>query len=99
MLNVEEARNHVLESGGKLPLIEVPLLESLGLVLGEDIIAKDDIPPFDNSAMDGYALRQRDIEGTSEGKPVSLRVTGDLPAGKAPTDSVAGGEGGPIMHG
>ncbi|OFW58757.1 MAG: hypothetical protein A2W01_01305 [Candidatus Solincola sediminis] len=99
MLNVDEARNHVLESVGKLPLIEVPLLESLGLVLGEDIIAKDDIPPFDNSAMDGYALRQRDIEGTSEGKPVSLRVTGDLPAGKAPTDSVAEGEAVRIMTG
>ncbi len=99
MLSVEEARSYVLGAVPRLPALEVPLLESLGLTLAEDVIAADNIPPFDNSAMDGYALRQPDIVGAGKDNATSLRVIGDLPAGKAPSVSVGEGEAIRIMTG
>ena len=54
MLSVKEAQNKVLEYSIKIKTVNVPILDSLGLVLAEDIISKYDIPVYDNSAMDGY---------------------------------------------
>lgn len=99
MLSVDEARGYVLESVGRVEAIEVPLLESLGLTLAEDIVAGDDIPPFDNSAMDGYVVRGLDIKGASEADPASLAVLGDLPAGRAAEISVGEGQAIRIMTG
>ncbi|RJP33809.1 MAG: molybdopterin molybdenumtransferase MoeA, partial [Actinobacteria bacterium] len=87
MLSVEEAREHVLASIGRLEEMEAPLLDALGLNLAHDAVAGNDIPPFDNSAMDGYALRAADVADASPENPVELSVLGDLPAGYT-TDAV-----------
>jgi molybdopterin molybdotransferase len=59
----------------------VPLSQALGLVAAEDIVATHPIPPFDNSAMDGYAVRLADIAAATEAEPVTLRVVGESSAG------------------
>jgi molybdopterin molybdotransferase len=60
---------------------EVPLREALGRVLARDVASRDDVPGFDNSAMDGFAVRAADAAGASEGTPVTLRVAGESRAG------------------
>jgi molybdopterin molybdotransferase len=88
MLSVDEARKEVLESMERLGTVEVSLEDMLGYCLAVEVNAHDNIPPFDNSAMDGYAVRAEDIVGASERKAVVLAVLGDLPAGHAPEVSV-----------
>ncbi len=73
----------------------VPLGDALGLVLAADVVAGEPVPPFANTAMDGYAVRAADTAGA----PVRLRVVGDLPAGHAPTTPVGPGEAIRIMTG
>ncbi len=73
----------------------VPLRDALGLVLAGDIVAGEAVPPFANTAMDGYAVRAVDTAGA----PVRLRVVGDLAAGHAPTIPVGSGEAIRIMTG
>jgi molybdopterin molybdotransferase len=99
MLTLEEARDHVLGSVQRLEVIETPLLDALGHNLAEDAVARDDIPPFDNSAMDGYAVRAGDIAGAGAESPVELAVLGDLPAGYAATAPVERGQALRIMTG
>jgi len=81
MISVDEARARILEHFHPLEPERVPILEALGRVLAEDIYSDIDIPPFANSAMDGYALRANDTEGASEESPALLRVVADLAAG------------------
>ncbi|MGQ9667184.1 MAG: molybdopterin molybdotransferase MoeA [Anaerolineae bacterium] len=99
MLSVEEALERVLSLVRPLPQEEVPILEALERVLGEDIVSDMDIPPFQNSAMDGYAVRAEDVHGASPASPVRLRVIGDLAAGRAPDIEVAPGTAVRIMTG
>ena len=99
MLSVEEARERVLALVPVLEAAELPLLESLGLVLAEDIVAAFDIPPWDNSAMDGYAVRHSDIRGAGQDSPRSLRVIGHVAAGQWPRQEVLPGTGIRIMTG
>ena len=99
MLNVEEARRRVLETIRPLEAVEVPLLEALGMTLAEEALAASDIPPFDNSAMDGYAVRAEDVVGATEDNPVELVVLGDLPAGYTAETSVGPGQALRIMTG
>ncbi len=81
MLSVEEARERVLAAFRPLPPERVPLLETLGRVLAEDLYAEMDIPPLANSAMDGYAVRAADTAGAGPDHPVRLRIVHDLAAG------------------
>jgi molybdopterin molybdotransferase len=99
MMTVEEAREHVLGSIGSLEEIEVPLLDALGLNLASGAVAGNDIPPFDNSAMDGYAVQAADIAAASSESPVELAVLGDLPAGYATETVVEPGQAIRIMTG
>ncbi|MGC8827091.1 MAG: gephyrin-like molybdotransferase Glp, partial [Anaerolineae bacterium] len=99
MLSVEEALERVLSLVRPLPLEEVHILEALDRVLGEDIISDINIPPFQNSAMDGYAVRSEDVRGASPASPVRLRVIGDLAAGCAPNMEVTPGTAVRIMTG
>ena len=62
MLTVNEARERILAHFSPLPSEHVPILDALGRVLAEDVVAPNDVPPFDNSAMDGYAVRAADVE-------------------------------------
>ena len=65
----------------------LPLDECVGLVLGEDVVAPVSLPPFDNSAMDGYAVRAADVAQARPDAAVTLPVPEDIPAGR--TDIVA----------
>jgi molybdopterin molybdotransferase len=81
MISVEEARERILSYVQRLEPEERPLVDALGQVLAEDVAAGFDIPPLDNTAMDGYAVRAADTEGAGEANPVRLRVIGELAAG------------------
>ena len=65
MLSVAEAQHAILHHFNPLPAEAVPLLESLARVLAEDVVSAEDLPPFDSSAMDGYAVRAAE-HGTDE---------------------------------
>jgi len=81
MISVDEARARILEHFHPLEAEEVPILKALDRVLAEDIYSDIDIPPFANSAMDGYALRPGDTIGASRKSPVALEVVADVAAG------------------
>ncbi len=99
MISVEEARQRVLERIEPLPAERVDLLASLGRVLAEDVVSDIDVAPFDNSAMDGYAVRAADVADASEERPVRLAVVEHIPAGGFPSVSIGPGEAARIMTG
>ncbi len=80
---LEEALRIVLENVKPLGTERVHIYQALGRFLAEEVRADTDKPLFDNSAMDGYALRFEDIEGASEENPVSLKVIGEVSAGES----------------
>jgi len=80
MPSYDEARRIILEHVQVLRPETVPLLDAVGRVLASDVVMPCDMPRWDNSSMDGYAVRSADCAG-----PVTLRVTGFLPAGGLPT--------------
>ncbi|HYP41044.1 MAG TPA: gephyrin-like molybdotransferase Glp [Chloroflexia bacterium] len=86
-ISAGEALENILSHFSPLEPVPVPFMEALGLVLAEDVYSDIDIPPFDNSSMDGYAVRAGDVEGASSDAPAKLRVAGYLPAGAAPRPS------------
>lgn len=93
LATVEEALEVVLAAiPGPTDVEAVALVEALGRTLATDVIAPFDLPPWDNSAMDGYAIRSADVAGASDGAPVALRVVGDLAAGAGPDRTVGRGE-------
>ncbi|MGH3088751.1 MAG: molybdopterin molybdotransferase MoeA [Rubrobacteraceae bacterium] len=87
LIKYAEAERLVLENMPRTPVEALPLMEARGLVLAEDIEAKFDSPPFDNSAVDGYAVRSRDTEA---GK--TFEVVDEAPAGRPSDKSVGEGE-------
>ncbi|MFN8499878.1 MAG: gephyrin-like molybdotransferase Glp [Anaerolineae bacterium] len=99
LLTVNEALAQILDFFSPLPLERVPLLESLDRVLAEDVRAPQDIPPFTNSAMDGYAVQSADLADASQTRPRRLRVIGQIAAGDAPSLTVAPGTAVRIMTG
>jgi molybdopterin molybdotransferase len=74
-----------------LPATEVELAEAIGLVLAEAVTAQVDSPPFDNSAMDGFAVLWADVEHATKAVPVTLRVTGESVAGSESAPTVSPG--------
>lgn len=99
MLGVEDALTHILSAFAPLDPVEMPLLHALGLVLTEAVVAGEDIPPFRNSAMDGYAVRAADTAGASLERPVQLHITGEIPAGSSHRQTVTPGCAVRIMTG
>ncbi|MBA3336103.1 MAG: molybdopterin molybdenumtransferase MoeA, partial [Chloroflexia bacterium] len=81
MVGVDEAREAILAAFAPLPAITLPILDALGMVLAEEVVAGVAIPPFPNSAMDGFAVRAIDTIGASFETPIRLRVIGEAPAG------------------
>jgi molybdopterin molybdotransferase len=82
LLSVEAARDAVLAAvAGATETEVVSIFDSLGRVLAEDVVSGLDLPPWDNSAMDGYAIRSQDVANVAEGGRALLRVTADLAAG------------------
>ncbi|HHL39928.1 MAG TPA: molybdopterin molybdenumtransferase MoeA [Deltaproteobacteria bacterium] len=99
MLTVEEALELILGEIRPMGLERAELLSALGRVAGEDIRAERPNPPWDNSAMDGYALRAGDTAGACEESPAVLEVAGDVPAGSVFRGELAEGQAVRIMTG
>jgi len=94
-----EARQMVLDRIVRLPTREVALGEALGRAVAQDLHAVDPVPPFTNSAMDGFALRAMDVVGAAGDAPVRLRVSGELAAGQTANGPVEPGSALRIMTG
>ncbi len=99
LLNVDEAKAKILAAVERLPAETLPLAQSLDRVIAEDIISPIDLPPFDNSAMDGYAIRHEDSADASPEQPASLRVSMDILAGDAPSGQLERRQAARIMTG
>ena len=99
MISVEDALAFVLKHFQPLESERVPLLEALDRVLTEDIASYINVPPFNNSAMDGYAVIADEIAPASRDHPVTLRVIGDVAAGYTATRAVERGTAMRIMTG
>lgn len=95
MIPVDDAIQIVQQQTTRLPLERVSLAESMGRVLGENIIADSDLPPFDRSQMDGYAVLASDVQRT----PVKLRIAGESAAGRGWHNTMKPGEAVRIMTG
>ena len=99
LLNVDTALANILGDVKALAPESVSLADALDRVIAADIISPLDLPPFDNSAMDGYAIQHTDSSGASADKPATLNVTMDILAGSAPQGEVKSGSAARIMTG
>ncbi len=99
LLNVDKAIERILAEVHIAAAETVTLSSALGRVIAEDLLADVNLPPFANSAMDGYAVRSQDTTDASEKQPVHLRVSMDIPAGQAPANVLQSGEAARIMTG
>lgn len=98
-ISLEEALDILLKENKQTEPIHVPLLDSLGSVLAEDILSDMNMPPFDKSPLDGYAVRAEDIQGASQEIPVTLQVIDFVPAGHVSSQKLEKGEAMRIMTG
>ena len=99
MISVHDALAKILETVTPLAGERVGLFEATGRVLAEEIHSEREVPPFNNSAMDGYAVRWEDIREASTDKPAELSVIEVIQAGAVPTQTVAAGTASKIMTG
>ena len=99
LIPLDEAQRRVLDGVSALPAEVVDLADAAGLVLAAPVRSALTVPPWTNSAMDGFAVRAADVAGASAGSPVVLRVLGEVPAGRAPRPAVAEGTALRIMTG
>lgn len=99
MLTVTEARTRILSHFSPLDGESVVLEDALGRVLGEQVEAAFDLPPFDNSSVDGFAICTADLALANADQPVTLPVIGDIPAGTQPTFRLGLGQAARIMTG
>lgn len=99
MISVEQALEKVLGYVDVLEEEDSPILDSLGQVLAEDIVSSIDVPPLDNSAMDGYAVRAEDTRGASQNSPQCLQIIGTVAAGSISRYEVKPGTAIRIMTG
>jgi molybdopterin molybdotransferase len=97
--SVEEARERILSRFDPVEIESIPLAEAAGRVLAHDITAESDLPTFDNSSMDGFAVRSGDVQDANPASPRRLHVIADIPAGSSPSITVSPGEAARIMTG
>ncbi|WP_419842009.1 gephyrin-like molybdotransferase Glp [Candidatus Poriferisodalis sp.] len=95
MLPLETARRYVLDRCGARTPVRVPIADALGLVTADDIVSREAIPPFANTAMDGFAVRSQDTVNA----PCDLRVVETIAAGHEPQVTVGPGQASRIMTG
>jgi len=98
-ISIEKANEILLSQDIKINTINIPILESLGYVLGENIISDMNMPPFDRSPLDGYALKSEDIKEATEESPVDLEVIDYIPAGYVSSKKIENGQAIRIMTG
>lgn len=99
MLTPSDALHLILESVVSLAPLRLGLQEALGLAAAEDLVSAAEVPPFTNSAMDGYAVRAGDLNGASPAHPIRLKVLGDLAAGGVHGGALGPGQALRIMTG
>jgi molybdopterin molybdotransferase len=99
MLTVTEAQQRILAAFSPLDTEEILLTAALGRVVAQDTVALDQLPLFDNSAMDGYALRARDTRDATPERPARLRLVGEVPAGRILDHPIQAGEAARILTG
>jgi len=99
MLSISQARKIILNNTGKTPVVMTDLMAAVGACLAKDIYSPLPIPLFDNSAMDGYAVRAADLKGASQKNPIRLKIIEEIPAGHIPRKRVKRGEASLIMTG
>jgi molybdopterin molybdotransferase len=99
MLDVDSALERVLAAFEPLPAVETPLTSALGMVLAADVVANHDVPPFRNSAMDGYAVRAVDTAGARWDQPVTLPISAQVAAGQGEVPALLPGQAIRIMTG
>ncbi|MFE4055742.1 molybdopterin molybdenumtransferase MoeA, partial [Streptomyces sp. NPDC059096] len=97
--SVEDHLADILAAVRPLDPIELQLLDAQGCVLVEDVTVPVALPPFDNSSMDGYAVRTADVTGATEEFPAVLTVVGDVAAGSGALPEVGPGQAARIMTG
>ncbi|MEV6404271.1 gephyrin-like molybdotransferase Glp [Streptomyces bobili] len=97
--SVDEHLEDILAAVRPLEPIELQLPDAQGCVLVEDVMVPVSLPPFDNSSMDGYAVRVADVAGASQEYPAALEVVGDVAAGQADLLHVGPGQAARIMTG
>jgi molybdopterin molybdotransferase len=98
-LSATDALQGILAGVRPLEAEERPLMHALGSVLAEDVTSPVDLPPWDNSAMDGFAVRAADVLGASRDTPVTLSVVDDVPAGHFARHPLGRGQAIRIMTG
>jgi molybdopterin molybdotransferase len=99
LVSVEEARDRILGAVRPLGSLQVPLTESHGCVLAEDVVATRELPEFASSAMDGFAVRASDVAGASPSDPAELKIVGRALIGRRPESTVGGHEASRIATG
>jgi molybdopterin molybdotransferase len=99
MKTVKEAQNIILANVDRLEAEDVSIMEALGRVLAEDITSNRDHPPYDISAMDGYALRYGDVKSATKANPAELTLVDDIRAGMEAKTPVKEGAAARIMTG
>jgi molybdopterin molybdotransferase len=92
LIEIEDARRAVLERVSPLPVEDVRLEDALGRVLAENVESADAVPGFDNSAMDGFAVRAADTDGATAEAPARLRLSDESRAGRPAERSLGAGE-------
>jgi molybdopterin molybdotransferase len=99
VITVEEHLSRCLAAVGPLPVVDLPLLDALGHVLAGDATSAVELPGFDNSSMDGFALRAADVAGAGADAPTRLAVSGEVAAGGGRPERLAPGTAVRIMTG
>lgn len=99
MISLGDAQARVHAVVSPLPVVEVAVADAIGLVIAEDVIAPEAIPPFANTAMDGFAIRFADVASATPETPVSLRISGTVAAGAVAERPLEAGEAMRIMTG
>ncbi len=99
MIPLGDAQAHVRSAIETLPVVTVPIADAVGLVIAETVTAPEAIPPFDNTAMDGFALRAIDLAGATEASPVELPIVATVAAGATAPRPLEAGEAMRIMTG
>lgn len=98
-VTLEEALSLLLDECPQTRTIHLPLMEALGSVLAEEVVSDTNIPPFNRSPLDGYALRAADTEGASPETPVTLAVIDDISAGRVSSKTIESRQAIRIMTG
>lgn len=98
-VELEQAIQIIREKVAVMGTEIVPLSEARGRILARQIVAEENVPPFDRSPYDGFAFRAKDLEEASKEHPVTLRIIEEVPAGKAPERKISKGEAIKILTG